>query len=354
MGVYKRGRIWYIDYCFEGRRIRERVGKNRRQAENALESRKGEIVQGKFNLQKIKPTPYFKDFANEYLEWAKVNHRAWERMDKIQVKYLKEFFKGKRLRDITPWLIEKFKAQRKGEVSPATVNRGLAVLSSILSRAMQWGKLIDHPMKGGKVKKLREESVKERILSADEERKLVRTCSGWFRDFVVMALDTGMRVSELVNLKREDVDLNNLVVTVRHTKSGRDRKIPMTKRVVSMIRRRVKDGGDSEFVFPQGKGKWPWRVRSAFVRACKKASLQGLRFHDFRHTYATRLVTGGIDLATVQRLVGHQNIQMTIRYAHPGSEDVKRAVRVLERSAGICHKTVTNKKRGLQIISVTP
>lgn len=353
MGVCKIRGKWAIDYYFQGRRIREVVGTNRRQAERALAARKGEIVQGKFNLHMVKPTPYFEDFAKEYLEWAKNNHRSWERMDAVCVRALLNCFKGKRLHEITPWLIEKFKLKRKEEVKPATINRELAVLSSIFSRAIEWGKLAEHPMKGGRVKKFREESFKERILSEEEEKRLLDACSGWFKDFVVMAVDTGMRLSELINLRREDVDLKNGVVRVRNTKSGRDRKIALTDRVISILKKIERCDEDNEYIFPHGKGEMLWAVRSAFLRACKRANLQGLRFHDLRHTFATRLVTAGIDLVTVQRLLGHQNIQMTMRYSHPGSEEIRRAVKVLEENARSSQQMDSKEKINYVIASLT-
>lgn len=353
MGICKIRKKWGIDYYFQGRRIREVVGTNRRQAERALASRKGEIVQGKFSLEKIKPTPYFEDFSEEYLEWAKVNHRSWERMDQWCIKKLKGFLGRRRLGEITTWLIEKYKAQRKDEVASATINRDLSVLSSMLSRAIEWGRLIDHPMKGGRVKKFREESLKERILSEEEEGTLISVCSGWFKDMVIVALDTGMRLSELMNLKWEEVDFNRGEVAVRNTKSGKDRRIPLTERVMSVLKERRENNGTIEYVFPRAKGKQPWRVRSAFVRACEKASIKGLRFHDLRHTCATRLVTGGVDLATVQKFIGHQDVRMTLRYSHPSSEEMKKAVRVLEEKAGSSQQMDTIEKMRGKVKSIT-
>jgi integrase len=168
------------------------------------------------------------------------------------------------------------------------------------------------------------------------------------------ALDTGMRLSELLNLRREEVDLGQRVLTVRNTKSGRDRRIPLTQRVLSVVRERMRDPEPSGYLFPQGKGKRPWHARLRFARACERASLAGVRFHDLRHSFATRLVTRGVDLATVQRLLGHQDVRMTVRYAHPRSEDIKKAIRTLEEMAGYSHKMDTTSKRGLRATSITP
>lgn len=117
MGVYKRGKVYYIDYYYQGKRFRESVGTNKRQAEKMLEVRHTEILQGRFDLHKIRLTPYFQQFANEYLEWAKVNHKSYETMDVPRVKSLLRFFMGKRLGQINEWLINQFKKKRKEVVS---------------------------------------------------------------------------------------------------------------------------------------------------------------------------------------------------------------------------------------------
>lgn len=343
MGVYFHHGKYYIDFYYQGKRIREKVGTNERKANKMLAVRQGMILQGRFSLEMIKPTPYFEDFDKEYLEWAKVNHRSCETMDAPRVKSLLRFFKGKRLSQINEWLINQFKKQRKEEVSEATVNRDLAVLSMIFSLALNRGILRDHPMKGGKVKMFREESKPKWILSEEEEERLLSVTSGWFKDILILALYTGMRQGELVNLKFEDIDLRNQMITVRNTKTGKDRHILMNQSVLEVLRARKESQGDTEYVFPKCKGKRPWNVRSAFVRACSKAKMVGLRFHDFRHTFNTYLLTHGTDVATLQRLTGHSDLRMLMRYSHPSSEDMKKAIRTLDRRATDVHHMDTKK-----------
>jgi len=354
MGVCKIRNKYGIDYYFQGRRIREVVKGGKREARRKLARRIAEIEEGRFNIHKVKGTPYFEDFVKEYAEWAKVNHRSYENMDAVRIRCLLGFFQHKRLHEITSWLIEGFKRQRVKMVKPATVNRELAVLSSVFSKAIKWGKLDNHPMKAGKVEKLKEQSPKERILTDEEEKNLLELTSGWFKDMLIVAIDTGMRLSELLGLKREDVDLSIKVVTVRNTKSGRDRRIPLTQRAFNSIADRICNYPDSDHVFPQGR-RWKLsHARSAFRRACQKAALQGLRFHDLRHTFATRLVTSGTDLVTVQRLLGHRDLQMTQRYAHPSSEDMKRAIQTLEGYTKSSQQMDTKKEMPLKVINLTP
>jgi integrase len=354
MAVYKRRKTYYILYYYQGRRIREKVGPDYDEALNAFYSRKGDIVKGKFDLNKVKLPPLFEDFSKKYLEWAELNHRSYKTFDQPRVRCLLTYFKGKRLTEINSWAIERFKLDRKQKVSSSTVNLELAVLSSMLSRAVDWGALHDNPLKSVKVKKLRTNSRKERILTEDEEESLLDSSSGWLKDMIILALDTGMRLSELTHLKWEDVDLSHQFLTVRNTKSARDRKIPLTSRVISILFRRKEHADGATFVFPHGHGSQLWRVRSAFVRLLKRTNITGLRFHDLRHTFATRLVTGGTDIATVQKLLGHQDIRMTQRYSHPSSDDMKRAIYTLEKNQINSHKTATYKEMGLKVVSLTP
>jgi len=128
MGVRRIRKKWGIDDYYMGRRIREVVGKSKKKATKMLAVRMGEILQGRFSPERVKPTPFFEDFAKEYMEWAKVNHRSWERMDAYRIKCLLRFCKGKGLHEITPWLIEKFKSQRKDEIRPAKRKRGYGLL----------------------------------------------------------------------------------------------------------------------------------------------------------------------------------------------------------------------------------
>jgi len=354
MGVYKRGKIWYIDYYFKGSRIRERVGKNRRKADKMLSVRQAEILQGRFNLQRVRPTPYFQEFAREYLQYSEQVHRACNSFFRPSIKRLLEFFKGKRIGQVDTWLIRQFISKRKEEVSNASINRDLSVLSSIFSLAIKYGKLTEHPMKAGKVKPLKEEIKPKSILSEEEEERLLSVTRDWFKDMLIMALDTGMSQIDLVKLKWENINLKKELISFKRSKTGNDVFIPTTPRVLDLLKKRIEKDDGNEHVFPQSKGERPWRIRSAFVRACSKANIDGLRFHDLRHTFATRISTRGADIATLQKLGGWKDHRMVMRYTHPALEDMRRAIQLLSQSVEDSHKMDTTKEKGLKVISLTP
>lgn len=159
MGVFSKissdgKKIWYIDYYVDGLRKREKIGESKTQAKAVLAKRKGEIVSGKFKLKDAIKTPSFDKFAHDYLEWAKLNKKSWER-DQDSIGHLARHFGAKRLSEIHTWHVEKYKRERMREVSkktgktpsPATVNRELACLKKMLSLAVRWDKALKNPAK---------------------------------------------------------------------------------------------------------------------------------------------------------------------------------------------------------------
>jgi integrase len=330
---------WVIDFTCKGKRITRVIGESKREAEESLAALKADILREKYGLGRAaRQEVLFETHAKEYLElYAKQNKRSWRR-DEISIDHLNVFFRGKYLSDITPELIEKYRAARRAEeISPATINREIACLKTIFIKAVEWGKTEADPTR--RIKKFREEARKERILTAAEEKRLFANADPTLRPFLVVALNTGMRKGEILGLRWADVDFVKgfIRVTDLESKSGRERKIPMNAPVFDMLR-----GMDRkpEFVFMNGEtGKSMGDVRTAFEGACRRAKkdpndekdpgITGLRVHDLRHTAATRMIEGGIDIVTVSRILGHSSIQMTMRYAHPTPETMRQAVNKL-------------------------
>src|SRR5215470_13609423 len=139
----------------------------------------------------------------------------------------------------------------------------------------------------------------------------------------MLALNTGMRKGEILGLRWEQVDFTNRVITIYNGKTEHsDRMLPMNDAVLELMLnlRRERRGA---FVFPSPKKK-DERIRdlkTSFHRAVRIARIPHLRFHDLRHTFATRIVRAGVDLITLQHLLGHSTIKMTARYAHSLADD---------------------------------
>ncbi|MGB7294207.1 MAG: tyrosine-type recombinase/integrase [Candidatus Aminicenantales bacterium] len=317
---------WVIDFTCRGRRITRVIGPSKREAEARAEAIRCDIRRDPYNFGRKKLEVLFEDQAKEFMELhSKQNKRSWAR-DEISLAHLKDFFKGKYLSEISPDLIEKYRLKRKADgISLSTINRELACLKTLFGKAIEWEKCETNPAR--KVKKFRENGVKERILTIDEMRRLIDAASLAIRPVLVTALNTGMRKNEILSLRWSNVDLLKGYILIEDSKSGRSRKIPMNGQVLEALGG-LKQGG--EFIFANsGTGTHIKDVKTAFWGACRRAKIKDLRFHDLRHTAATRMIEAGIDLVTVSRILGHASIQMTMRYAHPTPENMRRAVEKL-------------------------
>ncbi|MFC2169417.1 tyrosine-type recombinase/integrase [Acidobacteriota bacterium] len=318
----KKNSKWVIDFTCKGRRIRRVIGENKREAEAAATTIKADLIRDQYRFTKPKRTILFESFAKEYFELhSKQNKKSWER-DKFSIKNLLSSFRGKSLVSITPDLVEKYKAKRKTAVSPATINRELACLKNMFTKAIEWGKVEVNPVKA--VKLLKENNIKERILTNEEIEMLIKAASSHLKPILIIALNTGMRKSEILSLKWENINYAKGFIFIEDSKSGKSRKIPMNKTVHNTLRAIKKISG---YIFynPETKNSIK-NVRKSFKTACKKANIYDLRLHDLRHTTATKMIEVGVDLVTVSKILGHSTIQMTMRYAHPTPENIKRAV----------------------------
>lgn len=325
MGIISRFGNYYIDYRYQGRRIRERIGPQKRMAEQALAVRKSEIAQGRYQLKKH-GSVRFDAFAKVYLDYATTNKRSW-RTDKDLLKNLTPFFGNRLLSDISPFFIESYKKMRAERVKPATVNREISLLKHIYFMAIKWGKATTNPMRD--VRLFREDNIPERILNKEEIARLLSACSDHCRPIVLTGIHTGMRLGEVLSLKWEQVDLQERMITILHSKNGKVRKIPIDDTLLETLKaQKVKTKSENVFVYFK-TGQPLHKIESAWRIALGKAGIPHLRYHDLRHTFASHLVAAGVDLVTVKELLGHSNITMTSRYAHSAPESKRRAVAIL-------------------------
>jgi integrase len=327
--------IWIVEFRLRGHYIKEAIpeARTKQEAEQAQTKIKRDIFDDKYN--RAAGNKDFTEFVDEvFVPWAKVSKRSWQD-DEERARPIKEFFKGKRLRDITPILIERYKQLRlktktlhKRERSPATVNRELQVLSKVFSMAYDNGLVETNPMR--RVHKLREAPARERYLTDDEEKRLFEILVGrraHIRPIVVVALKTGMRQGEILGMKWENVDFEQKTIYVAHTKTGRPRKLPMSKPVEVELRSLKQDASSEEHVFSYARtGLKLTTFRHAWEGACTAAKISGLRFHDLRHTFATRLRAKGVHEMDIMSLLGHTTLQMTSRYTHAMPENLRTAV----------------------------
>lgn len=317
---------WYVDFTFNKKRIRQFGGYTKEQARMALAKLRIEKLDEKMGFKNSNHEDIsFEQFANDFIDlYSKQNKKSWKR-DETSLKSLKPFFKGKMIQDIGGELAERYKARRKTQVSPSTVNRELALLKTMFNKAVEWGRLESSPL--GNVRKFKEPNSKDRILSPDEMRDLIDRANGHLKPILIIALNCAMRKGEILSLKWENVNLSKRCIHIEDSKSGRSKDVPMNNLVIEALSV-IPQNSEYVFLNPQ-TGKPIKDVKTAFKKACEKAKIKGLRFHDLRHTSATRMVEVGVDLVTVSKILGHSTIQMTMRYAHPTPENMRLAVEKL-------------------------
>ena len=353
-GIFERPKgsgIWWIRYADQfGKLHREKVGP-KSLAKAAYRKRKTDIREGKFFPEKIRRRReiLFRDMAKLYLEeHAKVNKRSWK-TDEERLARLKESFGDRRLSAISKQDVERFRAVLARELSPATVNRYMALLKTVFNKAIEWGKTKYNPVQGIKQFK---ETHRIRFLTDEEEERLEAVFHKEYWPWLEIALHTGMRRAEQFELRWDNINFQTRTLTIMLSKHGEIRHIPMNDRVMEILRS-LPSRLNSPWVFTSSNGETPMDannfIRRIFMPALRKAEIQDFRWHDLRHTFASRLVMDGTDLRTVQELMGHKTIAMTTKYAHLSPGHQMDAVQRLARKRTDTSSSTTQKKESAPI-----
>lgn len=212
--------------------------------------------------------------------------------------------------------------------SPRTINAKLAIIGAIMRRARDvWGL----PIKVPNMKALRQRESPGRIrwLTHEEEERLIMVARQDMADLIVVLLDTGARLSEILNLEWRDVDLEGRRVHLWKTKADKPRTIPLTQRAASTLRSRERMVEPRPFVLTKGQVMREWRK---IRKDLGKEEDPEFVVHMLRHTCASRLVQAGVPLTTVRDWLGHSSVTTTERYAHLAPDHMDAAVRALERA----------------------
>ncbi|MFC1715564.1 tyrosine-type recombinase/integrase [Candidatus Poribacteria bacterium] len=344
MSVYKRRNRWYVYITFpDGTRYRKSVG-TKRQAEEIEKRIKAAIVEGKWEIYKMRDVS-FSDLAAEYLEYARVNKAASSfRSDRCRIElHLLTYFGDIPIKRMTSQMVEDYKQVRLKEgASPNTVNHEMANLSHMLRLAIQW-QYVDKNVVSD-VKRIRIPEKPTRFLGRDEILRLVEAArESHIYPILMTALHTGMRKSELLNLRWTDIDFDQRAVTVQakddwHTKNYKSRTLQLTPALYEMLREHRKQhlsrGVQSKYVFTYCGKRIRDNIKRSLKTVLRKASLTGVTLHTLRHTFASQLAMAGVSLKEIQELMGHQSFVTTLQYAHLSEDHVKRQVMKLPFADG--------------------
>ena len=326
---------YYIHFQVNGQRVRKALKgvRTRTEAVKALNLEVADAQRGQYNFQVGKQKISFSDMADLFLEkYSKVNKKSWKTSDWVYLRRLKPYFGSYLLSKITPEMIEEYKSERLSTgIKKCSVNRELSCLRKIFNVAIDWGRAIDNPVR--KVKLYSEkENFRERVLTEDEEPRLLETAESNLNLMIVVGLNAGLRRGEVFMLRWKNVDFDKREIRIPESKSGRERHIPINSALFSLLNAHKAQNGQSEYVFTNPKTGKPYTdIKRAFRTACERAGIEDLRFHDLRHTFASRLVRRGVDLVIIKELMGHASIVTTQRYLHSQASEKLQAVETLTK-----------------------
>lgn len=348
MRVFKRGKNWYADYTVEGRRKMKSFGDHRKMAEIFLKDIELKRLRGELKL--VDDNVTFKDFLPRYIEYSRVNKSSKTFTSNMsRWKKLSRFLEEKgvtKLKNIGLELMEEYKGRVLQTTSPTDFNNDLELFKAMLNKAVEWRHLKENPLKG--FKELKNCNSREvRYLNSEEIEKVMGIADHLMQKVITILLNTGLRRAELVYLQWDDIDFQNKLIKVQskpeygfHPKSYKSRSIPMNCVVEKILMDLPQKG---KYIFDNGQGhplhtdQWYWR---RFKQILRRAGISDASLHTLRHTFASYLVMSGVDLRTVQELLGHSSIMMTERYSHLSPDHRMRAVQMLKFETKLKQKPV--------------
>lgn len=342
--------IWRIDYYdAEGRRHRERIG-SKKLAMARYHTIKAEIWEGRYRPKAREAKVTFKELAELRMTAKKVNlaKRTIVSIESRQAKLL-EAFGSTPAALITPERIQIFLGeQADAGLLAASINNFRMLLNSIFAHGVEIGKIPSNPVK--KVKKLRVPPSRIRFLDAGEEETIrQRLRKKWpiGESELELFLHTGMRRAEYWDLTWQNVDLERLQVTV-YGKGGYRRFVPINSVARAAFEKLYVASRGSAFVSSCRPTAAERDTTCRLAYWIREAGIENFHpYHDLRHTFASRLVMAGVDLRSVQELLGHRSILMTMRYAHLSPDHQKANIEKLVAALPAPVQTIGGNKDGL-------
>jgi len=262
----------------------------------------------------------FSEFKKSYIEHVKTDKapKTLENVERV-FKHFEALFGDKSLSEFLPEDLEKYKTSRKGKVQDVTINNEIRTIKAAFQKAVDWGRLKEHPF--SKVKQIRVPEEDARPFTKGEFQKLCGVINDdSFLRIVKFAVLTGMRRGEILNLRWGNVDISKKKITIvssgeYRVKHGKMRKIPMNEEVAGILEK-VKSDSDYVFINKQKKPYKEGTVTKKFKGYIRKAKLPDeLHFHSLRETFASWGMSEGISHYAMKQLLGHKSVTTTEGYA---------------------------------------
>jgi integrase len=269
------------------------------------------------------------------------------------------FFSETPLNKISSFDIERYKKHRLEEkAAKSTINRELAALSHLFTKAIEW-KWID--TRSVIIKRFKEEQNKITYLTVSQIDRLITAAKNdqnpYIYAFIIIGLETAMRRMEILSIKLKDIDLDRKIIHIPHSKTGM-RQQPITSYLAEFLESYIKSSASGQiWLFPseQSTTGHSVNIEKAFRRVVSTAGLDPAQIvrHTLRHTAITHLVQAGVDLPTVKRISGHKTLLMVERYSHQNGAHIQAALDKLEqryRSTSLPHYTGITQKPKIEIL----
>ncbi len=340
--LYERNGTYYVAYKQpNGRWVRESAGTDKKTLAKALlGKREQEMLKAEVVGLPVQSDLTLEGFKQEYLEHARACKKpASVRRDEGVLKLLLPVFGRMKLREITAGAVQRYIDRRRLQtgrtgkpIRASTVCSEVFTLSAIFREAVRRELVQFNPV--SRVKKPKEDNTIVRYLTPDEEERLFAALAPHLKPIVIGALNTGMRKGELLNLAKTDLDFDQRLITVRNTKGNRKRYIPMNDTLIEMLKSLPSSPEEIHVFVNKQTGDVYGDIKTSWKTTMRKAKIENFRFHDLRHTFASRLAQAGVPIVVIKELLGHKDITTTMRYAHLAPTDLYKAVDVLVPKKG--------------------
>ena len=275
----------------------------------------------------------FEEVATKYLEEITPRKKFnSQRSDYFRFKALNRFFRNFLIDNVSAKDIHQYIGGQQGQVGTCTINRDLAFLSCVFNYAINVLEMVKkNPVYGIPRNK---EPRRIKFFSGREFELIFNSLPGWMKPIVLFARNTGLRVSNIVNLRWDQISLENrmLFIDAEETKNSENLGLPLNRIAYEILEGRIEISSKNKRVFSMNDGSNLNRntISKRFKKACVQAGYPEYRFHDLRHDFCSRLVQKGVDLYRVKQLAGHKYIETTQGYAHLRQEDLVSAVEMLD------------------------
>lgn len=331
MAIYKRKNgFFYTHFTIKGQQVHRKLHtKDYNEAQRLEAKLKADVFKA---IELGEPTAFknitISELIKLYQRQSELDKKKSRSTDNSRFKVFNAFFKPlTQVKAITIDDIEKFKEYllEEKELSTVTINRYLELLSALFTYGVEHEYLKNNLCR--KIKKYKHKNYKVRYLTDNEEKRLFKYLPEHLSSIVQFALMTGLRKGNILNMQRKQIDFCTNTISVLDNKGNAYLVIPIADKYRAKLEELCRGIDEDDYLFKNPVTELPYSdIKKAFNSALQKANIKNFRFHDLRHTFATRLVMANVPLVTVQTLMGHKNIQTTMRYAHATDESKRQAI----------------------------